>query len=145
MQILLYNNKTDMDHAFKDLELIATKEATVYDNTDPVSPVFIFNDNINIPLNVNYAYVPEYGRYYSARPELMGDGNYALYCGVDVLTTYINDIAYVPCIIDREEPHNDLYIDGGSYVKGVKNYNQVVNFSAGFNNSPENILICCGG
>ena len=145
MQIYLYNNKSDMDHAFKDLELIATKEATVYDDTDPVNPLFIFNDGINIPLNINYAYVPAYNRYYTARPELMSDGNYGLYCTVDVLTSFINDIAYVPCIIEREQIHNDLYIDGGSYVKGVKNYNQVVNFSGGFNDTPENILICCGG
>lgn len=145
MQIYLYNNKSDMDHAFKDLELIATKEATVYDDTDPVNPLFIFNDGINIPLNINYAYVPTYSRYYTARPELMSDGNYGLYCTVDVLTSFINDIAYVPCIIEREQSHNNLYIDGGSYVKGVKNYNQVVNFSYGFSDSPENILICCGG
>lgn len=145
MQIYLYNNKSDMDHAFKDLELIATKEATVYDDTDPVNPLFIFNDGINIPLNINYVYVPTYNRYYTARPELMSDGNYGIYCTVDVLTSFINDIAYVPCIIEREQSHNDLYIDGGSYIKGVKNYNQVVNFSGGFNDTPENILICCGG
>ena len=145
MTIELYNNRSDMDHAFKDKTLVATKEATVYDYTDIVDPVFIFNDNIDIPLNVNYVYAPEYGRYYAARPELLGDGNYALHCHVDVLTSFINDIAYVPAIIDREDPHNDLYVDGGTYVKGTKNYNQVIKFSGGFNDSPENILICCGG
>lgn len=145
MQVLLYNNKSDMNEAFKDLELMASKDATVYDDTDPINPTFIFHDGISIPLNVNYVYAPDYGRYYAARAELMGDGNYALYCQVDVLTTYINDIAYVPCIIEREQSHNDLYIDGGSYVKGTKNYNQVYNFSSGFNDTPTNILICCGG
>ena len=145
MEIILYNNKSDMDHVFKDLEQITTKEATVYDYQDVVNPTFIFNDGVNIPLNVNYVYVPEYGRYYSARPELLGDGNYALKCEVDPLSSFINDIIYVPCIIDREDPHNDLYIDGGSYIKGTKNYNQVYNYSYGFNSSPTNILICCGG
>lgn len=145
MLIKLYNNKSDLNEAFKNLTLIAEKDVNVYDYTDVTNPVFIFNDNIDIPLNVNYVYAPEYGRYYSARPELLGAGNYALHCQVDVLSTYINDIAFVPCIIERESEHNDLYIDGGSYVKGVKNYNQVVNFSSGFKDTPENILICCGG
>lgn len=145
MEIILYNNKSDMDHAFKDLEQITTKEATVYDYQDVVTPTFLFNDSIDIPLNVNYVYAPDYGRYYSARPELLGDGNYALHCQVDALSSFINDIAFIPCIIERESIRNDLYIDGGSYVKGVKNYSQVVNFSSGFKDTPENILICCGG
>ena len=145
MEIILYNNKSDMDHAFKDLERITTKEATVYDYQDVVNPTFLFNDSIDIPLNVNYVYAPAYGRYYSARPELLGDGNYALHCQVDALSSFIDDLAIVPCIIDREDPHNDLYVDGGTFVKGTKNYGTVYNFSGGFNSSPENILICCGG
>ena len=145
MEIRLYNNKSGPEVVLKQLEEIAVKDATVYNSENLLNPTFIFHDSMGVPLNVNYIYVPEYGRYYYTTAELASDGTYLLYCDVDAVASFLNDVMLLPVIIDREEIRNDLYIDAGTYVKGTKNYGTVYNFSGGFNASPENILICCGG
>lgn len=139
----LYINSSENNKMFKDISLKKSYDLILKKDTDLINPVIELNDSSDLT-DVNYMYLN--GKYYFVDSiECMRGNIWKIHGHVDVLMTYRYDVIYIPCIIEREQIHNDLYVDGGSYVKGVKNYNQVVNFSSGFNDSPENILICCGG
>lgn len=139
----LYINSSENNKLVKDIELIRSYELMLKKNTDLVNPMIELTESRDLS-DINYMLFN--GKYYFVNSIECVTGNIWKIIGhVDVLSTYKDDLAFIPCIIDREEPHNDLYIDGGTYVKGTKNYGVVYNFSSGFNSSPENILICCGG
>ena len=70
---------------------------------------------------------------------------YQVTCKCDVLCSWKDDLLDIPCIIDKEEDHNALYLNDGTFVQGVKNYTNVYNFEDGFTDTPTNVLICCGG
>ena len=139
----LYINRSENNRLIKNIDLQKSYELILKKNTDLMNPQIELNESDDLS-DINYMYLN--GKYYFVTNIECVTGNlWRITAHVDVLTTYKDYIAYIPCIIDREEPHNDLYIDGGTYVKGTKNYGTVYNFSSGFNSSPENILICCGG
>lgn len=140
----LYVNYSENNKLDKDITLIKSYNLVLKKDTDLINPVIELNDKTEDLSNVNY--MEFNGKYYFIDSiECITGYIWKIHAHVDVLMTYRSYLAYIPCIIDREEPHNDLYIDAGTYVKGTKNYNKVYNFSGGFSSSPENILICCGG
>lgn len=140
---LLYINRSENNKVYKDITQVFDYSLVLKKDTDLINPVIELSTSANLS-NINYMYFND-KYYFIDSIESMTGTKWKIHGHVDVLMTYKNNILYIPCIIDREQSHNDLYIDGGSYVKGVKNYNQVVNFSGGFEDNPENILICCGG
>ena len=139
----LYINSSENNKVYKNITQVKSYQLVLKKDTDLINPVIEISDSSNLS-DVNYMYFND-KYYFIDSMECMNGTRWRIHGHVDVLMTYKNQILYIPCIIEREQSHNDLYIDGGSYVKGVKNYNQVVNFSGGFEDSPENILICCGG
>lgn len=72
------------------LNSVISSTAIMYENTSIVSPIikFAWNTNGAIP-NVNYAYIPQFGRYYyvtDVKALIGGSMEYHLRC--DVLMTY---------------------------------------------------------
>lgn len=139
----LYINSSENNKIFKNLTQIYSYELTLKKETDLINPTIEIADMHDLS-SINYMFLNNKYYFIDSIESITGH-KWKIHAHVDVLMTYRDNILYIPCIIEREQSHNDLYIDGGSYVKGVKNYNQVVNFSGGFNDAPENILICCGG
>lgn len=145
MEITCYKNKSAPGVVYKDLTELGIRECQIYGQQSVLSPTLIFEDTSGLLPDINYVYIPEYNRYYNAVIDVLQNGLFILHCDVDALCSWWNALRTTPVIIDREEPHNDLYVDNGSFVKSVKTFNRVYNFSNGFNSTPANILICCGG
>ena len=63
-----------------------------------------------------------------------------------MLMSFKNDIGLLQVIVDKQTQfdNGDEYIDDGSLVTNANMFNRVYNFSAGFNESPEYILITAG-
>lgn len=145
MIIDFYYTSSDNEETDKNIQLIDSLDVHPVEGFDIENPVIRIGSRA-YNSNVNYAYIPEYGRYYYVgKPTLDNNKMFFIPLSVDVLMTFKTSIRALTAIIDKEESTNDLYINDGTYIHGVKNYTRVYNFANGFNDSPDNILICAGG
>ena len=145
MEVQLSYNQSDERQIFKELTPGVTLEGVLRDGSSIISPVITFQSAA--VMRYNFAYIPEWQRYYFIRNvEVVRNGLYKVEFETDVLMSFKNDIANFQVVIDKQtEDHNgDEYIDDGSLVVDNLMFNRVYNFSNGFNNYPEYILITAG-
>ena len=92
-------------------------------------------------LRYNYAYIPELQRYYAISAiTSYRDGMWDVDFAVDVLMSFRGDIMALSVIVDKQTmPEND-----GSLVTDNVMFTRVHQFSGGFNDYPEYILITAG-
>ena len=101
-------------------------------NVHPVHPCSILQPTLEIDANTtlyeyNYAYIPDFGRYYyMSAPTLTTGGKMIVQLSVDVLKTYANSIRMCSATILRTEgaptlvPDDKLPIDSNRYfVQGI--------------------------
>lgn len=112
---------------------------------DIMTPVIRFeNDGI---LQYNYAYIPELQRYYVIDSiTAFREGVWDVAMSVDVLMSFRGDIMTLSVIVDKQSmsENGDEYIDDGSLVTDNVMFTRVHQFSGGFNDYPEYILITAG-
>lgn len=142
--LVLYMVSDDKNTMFKTLNNQYVLTGAFKEDVDMLRPVITLESEVDLT-QFNYIYISEFNRYYFMKVNLLIGHLYECICEVDSLTSLKDELQNIPCIIDREQPHNDLYINGGTFVQGIKNYSKAYNFSNGFNSTPQNILICCGG
>lgn len=146
MIIELYRNNSAGEVARKDLTHIATKEVDSYNIIDIEAPSFILSDTDIEDLDgLNYVYIEELARYYEARVTLLQNNMYQVNCEVDPIMSFLDDILYLDCIINKQQYDSNMYLDDGSYITEERESVQVLNFSNGFNDSGRYILIASGG
>lgn len=145
MQVIFYYNASDARVINKVLIDGQTFEGQARDEIDIMSPIVRFDtDEI---LRYNYAYIPELQRYYVVDSiNAYREGLWDVTMSVDVLMSFRADILPLTVIVDKQSmPENgDEYIDDGSLVSDNVMFTRVHEFSAGFNDSPEYILITAG-
>lgn len=109
-------------------------------------------------VNCNYCYIEDLHRYYFITDVTIEYGNvnvdsprrdlyrFLISLRCDVLMSFKNDILNFNVVVDRQTDarHGDEYIDDGSLVTQNIMFNRVYNFSKGFNDNPEYILIAAG-
>lgn len=144
INIYLFKVYDDDKTLFKNKESEYVLSGAFKEDIDLLHPIFTIETDVDLT-QFNYCYISALGRYYFMKVNLLKGQLYECVCDVDALSTFANDLLIIPCIIDREEQHNGLYIDGGTFVAGTKDYSKIYNFSNGFNDQGTNILICCGG
>lgn len=143
---ILYNNSSSPETLKKRLEEIASKDISQYDVLDIEEPTLLLSDqDISDLKDCNYLYIEELGRFYYCVPTLLSDGMYQLTCNVDPLMSFSDDILLLEAVVDKQQYDNNMYYDDGSFITESRENIQVVNFSAGFNDSGRYILIACGG
>ena len=146
MQIKFYNNSSLNDCVNKNISLI--KEVTgVFKENAPVETfeaIVSYDDDL---LDANYCYVPKFGRYYNCKLETMPGSRIRIIGDVDPLMSFKEGILNLPAIINKQEDlsKSNKYLNDGSFVSQVNEFNTSYNFSNGFNDSGVFILICAGG
>lgn len=88
-----------------------TKDLTIYASMrlDPITPVDVLSPSFRLVyryqgnLDINYLYVPAFGRYYYCTPELMDGASYILHCKVDPLMSYAAGIRSCSGVVTRSE------------------------------------------
>lgn len=148
MDIILYRNMSDPNVLVKRLEVLANESAQPYGEIDISAPEIVLSDVPRSVLNkVNYCYIPEFERYYTASITLTNNGMYILSGSIDVLMSFKDEILTIPAIVDRQENLANCtpYINNGGYVSRVDNFMQRYTWSKGFSGTPQNILIAAGG
>lgn len=148
MNITLCNNYSENNIINKNIADIFNKNCVIKGNLNIESPVLILAYDSNNIHNINYVKIPELYRSYFITDiiDLTG-GRYEIHCKVDVLESFKSQILALSAIIDKQSTTAavNLYLDDGSYVTENKEFNQVINFPYGFNETGEYILITAGG
>lgn len=86
-----------------------TKDLAPYASVtlDPITPVDVLSPSFRLVyrgnLNINFLYVPAFGRYYYCTPELMDGGSYILHCEVDPLMSWAAGIRACSGVVVRSE------------------------------------------
>lgn len=96
----------------------------------------------------NYMYIPAFGRYYFIDDIVStNNGYWTISAHVDVLETFADSIKENNAIINKQEnlDMTNKYLNDGSFISQVDEFNTSYNFSGGFSDSPVFILICAGG
>lgn len=144
VSITLYENISDDNILDKDITLKSTLSGTFKTPFDIEKPILVI-ENSGI-VNANYCFVGEFGRYYFIdNIEIISNNMVALHLTVDVLMSFKNSIKALQCDIDTSTSDYDEYLSSGFYVSTVKTKTDVVQFSGGFNDTGEYILITAGG
>lgn len=112
-----------------------------------INPVVILSFDVET-LKANYAYIPDYKRYYYITDIVpLTGGRIELHLAVDVLYSFKDDILNSTAIIDKQQniDNANVYLNDGSYVTQEKEFHSVINYPNGFLEDGEYILITCGG
>lgn len=145
MEVQFFYNVSDPRCINKNLIEGDTFEGQARDQVSIMNPVVLF-DTEDI-IKYNYAYIPEFERYYSIDNIVAYRNNlYEVTMTVDVLMSFRRDILNCVAVVDKQAmPENgDEYIDDGSLVTENIMFTEVLEFDGGFNDSVEYILIVAG-
>ena len=145
MEVQFFYNVSDPRCINKNLIEGDTFEGQARDQISIMNPVVLFDiENI---IKYNYAYIPEFERYYSIDNIVAYRNNlYEVTMTVDVLMSFRRDILNCVAVVDKQamQENGDEYIDDGSLVTDNVMFTEVLEFEDGFNDSVEYILIVAG-
>lgn len=145
MNVQFYYNQSDDRVINKTLIIGETFVGSPRDEVSVMNPIIRFESDAI--LRYNYAYIPEYQRFYSIVDRtIYRDGIWDVTFAVDVLMSFRNDIMSLNVIVDKQsiEANGDEFIDDGSLVTENVMFQTVYNFTDGFNDTGEYILITAG-
>ena len=145
MEVILYKNSSENNVIGKSLAQIKSVECNLKNDVSVTNPTLILSYTHSI-LDSNYCFIPKFNRYYFIDEiiPIIGDRS-IIKCRVDVLESFKDNIKSLTAIIDKQETIADKFIDDGSWIVENKDFLQSYNFSNGFNDSGEFILITAGG
>lgn len=113
MTITLYENQSEWNKIKKTLNNLSKIEltGTLKDATNIETPVITIETTSGV-LDKNYAYIPDFGRYYFITDKQIITTNLVkLSLQVDVLMSFQNEILNTPCHIERSTEMYNKYIN----------------------------------
>ena len=108
MQIDFYKNTIPKNRLYRNLTGHLTSEGHLKEATDIINPIITVAYNA-YHVNINYCYIPDFGRYYFIKDYVINGDTVTLYLHVDVLYTYRNQILQSQAIAARSSSHGNLY------------------------------------
>ena len=122
MNLVLYQNKTAVNRSTRNLTQIASITGHLREGCNILNPDIRLEYN-SAYLAANYAYIPEFNRYYYFReaPTIVGKVM-MLHLHVDVLYTYRSLIMAAPCIAERSSSNFDLMLPDDAYAEEAGYY-----------------------
>lgn len=146
MEIIFYKVGDDPRKVFKNLTNEHSVQGTCRNELDVFSPEIVMEFDCT---GYNYMYIPQFERYYYINGcTIVNQGLYKVEdVKEDVLMSLNSQFINLECIIDKTESASvgDEYINDGSFIISEKTINQVYNYSQGFNDTPDFILLTAGG
>ena len=107
MNITLYQTGDDEHTINRHMTTLGTYSCNIKNPQDIENPEIELNA---ITVSANYAYIPDFGRYYWLTP-MVKNNAITLYKGKsDVLNSFKGGILTSPCVISRNPWHFDLYL-----------------------------------
>ena len=148
MDVRLINTPDEQNVIGKAKTLIDTAQCTIKGNISYENPILLLAYDGNVSDQINYMEIPELNRCYFITDLInLTGGRYEVHGKVDVLESFKNAVLGLSAIVDKVNDQNtgNLFFDDGSFIAENKEFNTVLNFSNGFNDEGEYILITAGG
>lgn len=145
MDITLCVNNSEKNKLGKSLSNLNVFSGSLKEETSVTNPVIMME--LENPTGFNYAYIPEFGRYYFIDDMVsVRTGLWKISMKVDVLESFKNNILGVSVILsDSTETGKELYLSGKVWKSTVKELTDIINFPSGLSNDGYFILITAGG
>ena len=149
MEIKLYFTTSPDNRMTKYLTNESVMQGNLRDVSNVVNPVILVERDIEQLSGLyNYAYIPEFNRYYFITEMQSYRNNFVLLSlSVDVLYSFKNQILDNVAIVDKAQQidFSNIYYDDGSFVTESRDFYTIKTFTNGFNDNGEFILITAGG
>ena len=149
MEIRLYFTTSPDNRMTKYLTNTSVMQGNLRDVSNVVNPVILVERDIEQLSGLyNYAYIPEFNRYYFITEMQSYRNNFVLLSlSVDVLYSFKNQILDNVAIVDKAQQidFSNIYYDDGSFVTESRDFYTIKTFTNGFNDNGEFILITAGG
>lgn len=107
MLIDFYKNTVPKNRLYRRLTGHLTSQGYLKEATDILNPVITVAYNA-YHININYCYIPDFGRYYFIKDYVIDGDTITLYLHVDVLNTYRAQILNSQCIAARSSSHYNV-------------------------------------
>lgn len=145
MTIKLYKNSSDKRYLNKSLSDEKTlSNCRIYDNNSISTPTIRIDTDSVIPTGYNYAYIPDFGRYYYITDIEVSNGYILVSLSVDVLMTYKDSILSSEVIVGRQQSMFNTYLADDKF-KAYEYNNQFAHaFSSPFTKNLEFVLTVQG-
>lgn len=135
MIIKLYKNLSDKNVFDKDITQLGSDiSGTIREDCSIINPVFKIEKVAGFTItDANYAYIPEFGRYYFINNIIcLSDKLFELQMHVDVLSTYKDGIRNNDAVISRQENAYNLYLQDGVFKTYANPHYEIKQFPTGF-------------
>lgn len=134
MTLTLYSNASEYASLDKELTQVISLTGTLREESSIIDPVLTVEGLDQYITEINYAYIPEFGRYYFiTNIESVRTNLWRLSLHVDVLHTYAASIRENSAIIERNENEYDLQLNDGLFQTRQNPRIAQYPFPAGFN------------
>lgn len=134
MNITFYQNISEYNAVNKSIRELTTITGTLREESSIIDPVITISDIDNIVGSMNYAYIPEFNRYYFiTNIESVRTNLWRVSFHVDVLYTYRAQIKSNSAIIERNENQYDLKLNDGLFKTQQNPRIAQFPFPSGFN------------
>lgn len=146
MELQLCYTTSENNAITKQLNDIVSLTGTLRSESSVIHPVIMIE--ANSIRNYNYAYIPQFGRYYYITGVTNFRNNlWIVNFSVDVLMSFRNSILNTQCVLlETEVTGADPYLpDSRVWVTKVKDKTDIVPFPNGLLSQGEYILITAGG
>ena len=143
MEVHFFVNESERNTIGKVLKNELTVSGTLKKECSILRPSILFS-GIN-PAIYNYAYIPEFGRYYFiGNPVSVRENLWEIPFSVDVLESWKSQIKQQDAIIERQENEWDLYLNDGSFKAESTNKTATILFPNDLF-TQENYILCVAG
>lgn len=145
MEIKLFVNTSEPEKLDKTLISQIALTGFLRESSSIIDPVILIEGNASTLALYNYAYIPEFERYYFINNiESVRTGLVRVYMHVDVLTSFKSGIRSNSALIDRQKVNGNYYLNDGVWKHEAREFYTVKTFPNGFNDNGEYILITAG-
>ena len=123
MQLKLYKSLDEKNRIRKTLTEVLMLNGGLRDNASVIKPTILMQTD---PLDYNYAYIPEFGRYYFINNVVaMRNKAFIIDLKCDVLMSYADEIYNLRALIDREETQSQQYVTGDFVIDARHNTEKI--------------------
>lgn len=134
MNIVLYSNSSEINAVDKNLTELTTLTGTLREQSSIIDPIITISGIDNYISQMNYAYIPQFNRYYFiTNVESVRNNLWRVSFHVDVLHTYREAIRANSAIIERNENEYDLKLNDGLFRTQQNPRIEQFSFPSGFN------------
>ena len=110
MKIILYNNKSDSRVLNKNIEHLEEIDVILKSAQNIMSPEIMLQTK-TLPINANYCYISDFGRYYFINAQRLDNGNVSkIELTVDVLMSFKNLILKSTVVAERTTNKYNRYL-----------------------------------